>query len=182
MPKGRGRAAKQLLSRRDYAKHAVISERTVRRWIQEGKIEVDPKTNRIDPVKADAMLEENISRLPNHGPKAEKINGNGDKKVNGKRVSLTEAQTKKINAEAQLAELKVAEQQRCLVQKDCVQDYVFKLFRDERDALVAWPGRIGQEIALDLQQKGTKARTVTSLLEKYVKRYLAERVQAQSLL
>ena len=180
MAKGR-RAAAKFLSGRAYAEHAGVSQSTVRRWIQRGKI-VTEKSGKIDPVKADAMLEGNLGRLPNHGPKAEKINGNGDKKVNGKRVSLTEAQTKKVNAEAQLAELKVAEQQRHLVQKDSVQDYVFKLFRDERDALVAWPGRIGQEIALDLQQKGTKARTVTSLLEKYVKRYLAERIQAQSLL
>ena len=58
-------------------------------------------------------------------------------------------------------------------------EFVFKLFRDERDALVAWPGRIGHELALDLQQKGNEPRAVIGLLEKYVKRYLTERSEAE---
>ena len=162
------------LSNRAYAKRRGFSEAVVRKWLSQGKIEKDPRTGKIDPASADAMLAKNLSRLPNKGSDAKK---NGDRKVNGKRVSLTEAQTKKVNAEAQLAELKVAEQQGRLVQKAAAEEFAFKLARAERDAWVAWPGRMGNELALDLEQKGNKPRTVISLLEKYVKRHLAERAQ-----
>ena len=164
------------LSNRAYAKQRGVSEAVVRKWLSQGKIEKDPRTGKIDPAIADARLAENLSRLPNNGRDAKK---NGDRKVNGKRLSLTEAQTKKVNAEAQLAELKLAEQQNSLVQKESMLDFVFKLFRDERDAMVAWPGRIGHEFALDIQQKANDPRIVIGLLDKYVKRYLAERAKAE---
>ena len=104
------------LSNRAYAKQRGVSEAVVRKWLSQGKIEKDPRTGKIDPAVADARLAENLSRLPNNGRDAKK---NGDRKVNGKRLSLTEAQTKKVNAEAQLAELKLAEQQGSLVQRRC---------------------------------------------------------------
>ena len=162
----------QHLSNRAYAKRRGVSEAVVRKWLSQGKIEKDPRTGKIDPATADGMLAKNLSRLPNNRRDAKK---NGAQKVNGKRVSLTEAQTKKVNAEARLAELKVAEQEDRLIDKEAVLEFVFKLFRDERDALIAWPGRIGHELALDLKQKGNEPRVVIGLLEKYVKRYLSER-------
>ena len=163
------------LSNRAYAKRRGVSEAVVRKWLSQGKIEKDPRTGKIDPATADAVLAKNLGRLPNRGRKAANSNGT----LNGKRVSLTEAQTKKVNAEAQLAELKVAEQEGRLVDKEKVLEFVFQLFRDERDALIAWPGRIGHELALDLKQKGNEPRVVIGLLEKYVKRYLTERANAE---
>ena len=162
------------LSNRAYAKRRGVSEAVVRKWLSQGKIEKDPSTEKIDPAAADALLAENLSRLPNNASCAKR---NGDRKLNGT-VSLTEAQTKKVNAEAQLAELKVAEQQGQLVHRAAAEEFAFKLAREERDALVAWPGRIGNELALDLEQKGLNARNVISLLEKYVNRHLAERAQS----
>ena len=167
------------LSNRAYAQRMGVSEASVRKWLEEGKIRRHPVTGKIDSVEADALLDGNLSRLPTHGHDSKKISANGNKKVNGKRLSLAEAQTKKVNAEAQLAELKLAEQQENLVDKERMLEFVFKLFRDERDALVAWPGRIGHEFALDIQQKGNEPRVVITLLEKYVKRYLAERAKAE---
>ena len=166
------------LSNRAYSKRREVSEKTVRKWLDQGKIERDAKTGKIDPDKADDMLEKNLGRLPKHGHDAERINGYSQKKLDGKRVSLTEVQTKKVNAEAQLAERKVAEQQGLLVHRAAAEEFAFKLAREERDALVAWPGRIGNEFTLDLEQKGLNARNVISLLEKYVKRHLAERSQS----
>ena len=58
-------------------------------------------------------------------------------------------------------------------------EFVFKLFRDERDALIAWPGRIGHEMALDLKQKGNEPRVVIGILEKHVKRYLTGRAHVE---
>jgi hypothetical protein len=163
------------LSNRAYAKRRGVSEAVVRKWLSQGKIEKDPSTGKIDPAAADARLADNLSRLPNSGRKTANSNGT----VNGKRLSLAEAQTRKVSAEAELTQLKLEEQQGNLVDKEKVLEFVFKLFRNERDALIAWPGRIGHELALDLKQKGNDPRAVIGLLEKYVKRYLTERAHAE---
>ena len=165
----------QHLSNRAYAKRRGVSEAVVRKWLSHGKVEKDPRTGKIDPAAADARLTENLSRLPNRGRKAE--NGNGT--LNGKRLSLAEAQTRKVSAEAELTQLKLQEQQGNLVEKEKVLEFVFKLFRDERDALIAWPGRIGHEMALDLKQKGNEPRVVIGILEKHVKRYLTGRAHVE---
>ena len=80
--------------------------------------------------------------------------------------------------ETQIARVKLAELEDRLVEKDAVRDFVFKLFRAERDALIAWPGRIGHELAMDFQRDGVEPRTVICLLEKYVNRFLSERSKA----
>ena len=164
----------QHLTNRAYARRLGVSESLVRKWLQQGKMEKDPETGMIDPEKADAMLAENLGRLP---PERHDAGSNGNTAFVG-RASLTQAQTEKVHVETQIARVKLAELQGKLVLKDPVNDFVFKLARAERDALIAWPGRIGHELAMDLQQQGLEPRAVICLLEKYIKRYLSERAQA----
>ena len=163
------------LTNRAYARRLGVDESLVRKWLRQGKMEKDPKTGKIDPSKADAMLAESLGRL---SPVSCDIGGHGKTRFPG-RASLTRAQTEKVNVETQIARVKLAELEDRLVDKEAVLEFVFKLFRAERDALIAWPGRIGHEFALDLQQQGLEPRAVICLLEKYVKRYLTERADAE---
>ena len=165
----------QHLSNRAYAKRLGVDESLVRKWLRQGKMEKDPKTGKIDPPKADAMLTESLGRL---SPVSCDIGGNGKTRFPG-RASLTRAQTEKVNVETQIARVKLAELEDRLVDKQKMLDFVFKLFRAERDALIAWPGRIGHELAMDFQREGVEPRAVICLLEKYVKRYLTERADTE---
>ena len=164
----------QHLTNRAYARRLGVSESLVRKWLQQGKMEKDPETGMIDPEKADAMLAENLGRLP---PIKHDAGSNGNTPFVG-RASLTQAQTEKVNVETQIARVKLAELEDRLIDKKRVLEFVFKLFRAERDALIAWPGRIGHEFALDVQREGVEPRAVIRLLEKHVKRYLSERAKA----
>ena len=136
------------LSRRAYARHRGCDESAVRKAIAAGRISVEADGT-IDPEKADAAWAANTSKIRgvDDGAPAEtkgKANGNGP-------VSeLARIRAKKLGADTAKVELAVDRLRGGLVDRQAVGRVVFAFFRRQRDSWLAWPDRIGREMAAEL--------------------------------
>ena len=165
-PKGET-MAKERLSIRGYARHRGINHNAVRKAIAAGRITTEPD-GRIDPEKADREWASNTdpTRTPNTAPK--EGTGSQDRKA-GRTIQA--ARLRKLEAEAEMAEMKTREKAGELILRDEVHGKIFNEVRRLRDAWCNFPARFSAEIAAKLQ---ADHRTVNAILEDYVDRYLVE--------
>ena len=157
------------MSQRKYAKHRGCHESTVRKAVRDGRIEKEADGT-IDPEKADAAWEANSSKIPgvDGGVPAKtkgKTSGNGDV------GELTQIRAKKLGADTAKVELAVDRLRGGLVDRQQVGKVVFTFFRRLRDAWMAWPDRIGREMAAELELDPDEFLRV---LKRYVIDHLAD--------
>jgi hypothetical protein len=89
----------------------------------------------------------------------------------GRLEVLTQAKTAVLVVEAGLKRLQLAERRGELLDRQATLAKVFQTVRAMRDAWLAWPSRVGPELAADL---GLDATRVMIALEPYVRRQLDE--------
>ena len=159
------------LSRRAYAKHRGCNESAVRKAIAAGRITVEADGT-IDPEKADAAWAANTSRIRSvdNGAPA-KPKGKGKANGNGPVSELTRMRAKKLGADTAKVELAVDRLRGGLVDRQQVGKVVFTFFRRLRDAWMAWPDRIGREMAAELELDPDEFLRV---LKRYVIDHLAD--------
>ena len=137
------------LSRRAYAKHRGCNESAVRKAIAAGRISVEADGT-IDPEKADAAWAANTSRIrgvDDGAPAKTKGKGNGSAGVS----ELTHLRAKKLAADTEKVELAVDRLRGGLIDRKEAGRFVFTFFRRVRDSWLAWPDRIGREMAAELE-------------------------------
>ena len=162
--------AKERLSIRGYARHRGVNHNAVRKAIAAGRI-TQEKDGKIDPEKADREWEANTdpTRAPSTAPKKGTAlqSGKAGRNVLGARL-------RKLEAEADLAEMKVREKVGEWIEVAVVESEVFRLFRQVRDSFRNWPARYSAQITAEIQRRGIDHRTVNSILEEYIDRQLEE--------
>ena len=145
------------------------------------KAQVDWDANRSRPVNKRRSRSKSATSTPRESdePSADDVESAPDapEGTTRRRLTLVQAQTSKTAIEAQMSGLRLRELQGVLVRKDRVTDYVFQVFREERDALLALPARYSAELADKL---GVDHRTLHNELETIVRRYLTERARLRS--
>jgi hypothetical protein len=94
----------------------------------------------------------------------------------GNQQALTQARTALLLTQAQLHRLRLEERRGTLLDRQTTLAKFFTAIRAIRDAWLAWPARVGPELAADL---GLDATRVMIALEPYVRRQLHELADAR---
>ena len=94
----------------------------------------------------------------------------------GNMNALTQARTALLLTEAQIRRLRLEERRGALPDRRTTLAKFFTAVRAMRDAWLAWPARIGPELAADLRLDATRAMIA---LEPYVRRQLQELADAR---
>ncbi|ACL58752.1 hypothetical protein [Methylobacterium nodulans] len=86
-------------------------------------------------------------------------------------IDFSKARTAELILKARQRSLDQAEQQGRLIERAAAEKLFFDTARELRDAWLAWPARIGIELAAEL---GIEARVLTQALTNHVNRHLSE--------
>lgn len=152
------------LSKRAFARREGCHESTVREAIRNKRLAVLPDDT-IDPALVGSPWKgRNMKRRPGAG-------GAGDAPQAG-HGTLDEAIRRKETALATLREQEVAEKAGKLVDAAAVRTELFRIARQERDALLNWPARAAPLMAAKL---GVDQVALTVLMEEHVRDFLADR-------
>src|SRR5262245_12850762 len=177
-----------LISVREYARRRGIDESAVRKRTMPrgGPIPVHGRAKRIDPDEADRLWRvtmspagESTSRFqgpPESDPPPDAPGLAAAAAFLGNQQALTQARTALLLTEAQLRRLRLEERRGALLDRQTTLAKFFTTVRAMRDAWLAWPARIGPELAADL---GLDATRVMIALEPYVRRQLQELANAR---
>src|SRR5262245_11590779 len=171
-----------LITVREYARRRGIDESAVRKRMQpRGPIPTHGKARRIDPEEADRLWRVTMSPA---GAATSRFQGPAEANdppdtpsaaaaaaFLGKHEALLQARTALLLTEAQLRRLRLEERRGALLDRRTTLAKFFTAVRAMRDAWLAWPARIGPELAADL---GLDATRVMIALEPYVRRQLHE--------
>lgn len=147
----------------EYAAHRGIAVANI--YQMKAKKRLRMKNGRVDVAATDKILdeEENDSVLP--GPAED---GHPQVGIYSKR----DAETRKVNFQAQLCEMEVLERQGKLIDAEVARNAMFDQWRTERDALMNWPSRIAPVIAAKFK---IDQNVFLIEMEKHVRKYLDER-------
>ena len=103
---------------------------------------------------------------------AGKHSGNGRVTDDVEGITLTAARTAKAYEDAEMARLKRMQMEGVLIDREKAQQFIHGWMRQERDAWMAWPGRVASLLAADLDLEDVRA--VTTVLERHVREHLQE--------
>lgn len=160
------------LSQRGLARELGVTENAVRTALETGRITRTPDGS-LDPERArrewNASTDPARSRVqpPHTAPRRGKPDRDGDGAS-----AFQRARTHKESALARLRQLDVETRAGKLVDADQVRRRVFTMAREERDAWLNWPARIGPVLASEL---GVDGPDLTRALERHVRDHLTER-------
>jgi hypothetical protein len=171
-----------LVSQREYARRRGISLEAVRKRTVKygGPIPTHGRAQQIDPDEADRLWRATMQ--PN-GAASSRFQGppepdapagdglGGAAAFLGNVHALTQARTATMLVEAQLRRLRLEERRGQLLDRQTTLAKVFTVLRSVRDAWLAWPARVGPELAAEL---GVDPTTLMITLEPYVRRQLDE--------
>ena len=143
------------LSQRAYARQRGVSQEAVRKHVKRGRIPLLPDGT-IDAEQADAAW-------PRRGEARQPALGTTVVAFDPRALERARAEKTAIEAKLRALELRLREGQ--LVDRAAVIDCVFGYIRRAREQWLAWPSRIGAELADAL---GTDRVLVTTLLEDQV--------------
>ena len=135
------------MNQSEYARHRGVTRKMVSAWIHSGHLDGNFKKTGvrnydIDPVKADAALEQNLS--PAHRKKG---------KPPSTDASYLASRAKKEAALAEMRRLEVEERKGNLIAKKQVEREAFETGRRVRDALMGIPNRVAAQLAVTTDQK-----------------------------
>jgi hypothetical protein len=183
------------LSRRAYARHRGVAENAVRKALASGRITLEPDGT-IDPAKADAawqtlsdpaqvherkpVAREQLARakapdakpVPAAAVEAvrETLRESGEAPAAGG-MTFVQARTANEVMKAQERRVRLQKLKGDLVDRARAVETIFSAARRERDAWVQWPARVAALMAAELRVDAHEMETV---LDKYVRRHLAE--------
>ena len=172
-----------LISIRQYARLRGIDESAVRKrtLARGGPIPTHGRAKRIDPDEADrlwlaTMSPSAVSTSRFQGPPEADAPpaGAGPEALAawlGNQHALTQARTALLLTEAQLRRLRLEERRGTLLNRQTTLAKFFTTMRAVRDAFLAWPARVGPELAAEF---GLDQTRVMIALERYVRRQLDE--------
>jgi hypothetical protein len=154
-----------LVSQREYARRLGVTHEAVRKRTTAcgGPIPTYGNRKQIDPEEADRLwtaLHEGRGR-----------GGKRDRQIVLDAEAFQRARTEKLIAEAAREQLELAARRAELVDRALGERIVFAFGRRQRDAWLAWPARIGAELAAAL---GVDGAALVVQLEAYVARQLEE--------
>ena len=151
-----------------------------------GPIPVHGRAKRIDPDEADRLWRVTMGPA---GAATSRFQGPADADDSpdapgaaaaaaflGNHEALLQARTALLLTEAQLRRLRLEERRGALLDRQTTLAKFFTTVRAMRDAWLAWPARIGPELAADL---GLDATRVMIALQPYVRRQLQELADAR---
>jgi hypothetical protein len=160
-----------------------VRKRTVLRG---GPIPTHGRAKQIDPDEADRLWHTTMSPAGAstsrfHGPPEAAAAADASAEAAGAAFlgnmqALTQARTALLLTEAQIRRLRLEERRGALLDRRTTLAKFFTAVRAMRDAWLAWPARIGPELAADL---GLDAPHVMIALELYVRRQLEELADAR---
>src|SRR5262245_9954497 len=177
-----------LISVREYARRRGIDESAVRKRTMPrgGPIPVHGRAKRIDSDEADRLWRVTMtpagaatSRFqgpPEANDPPDAPSATAAAAFLGNHEALLQARTALLLTEAQLRRLRLEERRGALLDRQTTLAKFFTTVRAMRDAWLAWPARIGPELAADL---GLDATRVMIALEPYVRRQLQELADAR---
>jgi hypothetical protein len=162
-----------LVSQRAYARRRGINQRAVwkRTRTAGGPIPTHGPRKLIDVAEADALWEATMSPQGLTNTRAARA---AKQRTNARTVTgdtLAQARAAALVVDVQTKRLKLERQRGALVSRDQATQKAFAYTRLIRDAWLAWPARIGPQLAaaFDLD-----AATVTVRLEQYVRQQLED--------
>jgi hypothetical protein len=164
-----------LVSQRAYARHRGISQPAVWKRLAShgGPIPVHGPKNLIDVAEADALWNATMSsqaaahtRTAATGKRAAAAD---PPRVTGSQ--LAQARAAALVVDVQTKRLKLERQRGTLVSRDVATLKAFSFARMLRDAWLAWPARVGPQLAATFDLDAT---TVTVALEQYVRQQLED--------
>lgn len=166
------------MTQAEYAKHRGVARVSVTRWkykgllvfTESGKIDVrqtDEKLNHKSNKQNEDIRKDIIRKEKNveHPEKLKALLGD-------QMMSKHQAETLKENYLAKLRKLEYEKKAGNVVEVEPLKKILFELWRQERDALLNLPSRIGAVIAAEL---GIDQNRLVILLEKSIHEFLAER-------
>ncbi|WP_347268142.1 elements of external origin [Paracoccus sp. (in: a-proteobacteria)] len=190
------------MSRRQYAAYRGVSHTAVGKAIASGRIIPEPDGS-IDPVKADRQWDAQTDPARQRGMQARaqgaataagtarataatrpvpraaiesvgetlrEAGADPDPGAGGE-ISFLRARMANEVLKAQTAKVKLAKMKGELVDRARTTTLVFDLARRERDAWQGWPARVAANMAADL---GIDAHQMEQVLDKYLRKHLAE--------
>lgn len=159
------RTQKRTMTQAEYADHAGVDSRTVRRWLKTGLINLtDDK--KIDWVKADKARSVDPGNLTVGkmqalaDPERDSVNNAVAEIPAGELPDILESKTRREYAEAIIAEMKAARMKGELVEVVALEKHLFLIFKSCRDALLNIPARISEKLAV-LDNKTTIHAEIT---------------------
>jgi hypothetical protein len=163
-----------LVSQRAYARQRGISQAAVwkRTMTAGGPVPVYGPKKLVDPAEADALWEATMSPQGAANARA----ASSSRRAGGPPPAVTGSQLAQARAAALVVDVQtkrlVLEQRRgALVSRDLATFKAFAYTRLIRDAWLAWPARIGPQLAATFD---LDAATVTVMLEQYVRQQLED--------
>jgi hypothetical protein len=163
VPPASARTAGVGLSQRAFARQRGVTHQTVRKAIARGRI-VPLPDGTIDPEAANRTWPPSAPSVKHDVPGSAAIPGFDP-------LALERARAAKTAIEAERAALELRRRQGELVDRALGERLVFAFGRRQRDAWLAWPARIGAELAAAL---GIDGAALVVQLEAYVARQLEE--------
>ncbi len=144
-------ASIELITQTEYARRRGCSEAAVRRAITDGRITtVD---GRIDPVAADAQWERNTRPRAGSAPASSRPPAaEADAKPRDDSNGYWVAKSRREQAEAELSELKLAEQMGQLVRAADIQSAYSRRAAALRESLLQIPSRLSAQLAAESDQ------------------------------
>jgi hypothetical protein len=170
-----------LVSQAEYARRRKVSPEAVRKrtTTMGGPIPVHGRGKKIDPAEADCLWRLTMSPAgasnsrfegpPEADPEA--ASAAAGAAFLGQATALTQARTALCLTQAQLHRLRLEERRGALLDRQTTLAKIFTTFRSHRDAWLAWPARVGPEIAARF---GLDQTALMIELERYVRRQLDE--------
>lgn len=146
------------MTRVQYANHRGVSREAVRKAIRDGRIHTDAR-GRIEWLKADAAWAANTDPATGVAPTTlppEVATLAGAKPLprmlgpDGRPFEITYANARAMHEyfKAQLAELELGERSGKLIPREEIDDVLTRVFRSARDAILAIPDRVGDDLAV----------------------------------
>lgn len=159
------------LSISEFARREGCDEKQVRRAIQRGMLDKDDD-GLLDAARVHSGWRKanrrTLANASDNGADNVNLSGSGEALL-----SYPRALQKKENYLARLRELEYQQKAGELIEMSVAQNVVFELFREARNAWLAWPVRFGPLIAADLGIDDDADR-LTATLSEYVYRQLVE--------
>lgn len=142
----------ELVSQSEYARRRGCTEGAVRRAVRDGRIVLFD--SKVDPVAADAQWARNTRPRAGSQPPSDVAGSGGapDREEEDSGSGYWASKARRESAEADLAELKLAEQRGDLVRADAIRAAHAKRLAGLREALLQLPARLSPVLAAESDQ------------------------------
>lgn len=167
---------------RECARRLCVTHRALQQAIATGRVEATAvrrdARGRVCAVDAQAVLATWVAHadpsrmLAVRAPASEARLPVGTAPARATLDELRAAKLREMTARAELLELRRREREGDMIDKSIARDHVFRIAREERDALLNWPARVAAPMAAEI---GVDARRLAIVLDREVVAFLRHR-------